>query len=92
MNGIIFWNCNCVSLQVRNLEKAWRCERSVLGTYLGVLERMATNILDSWSEEEVIDPAHLASPPSSANQSSTSLGKPEAARETCYYEHRCRKI
>jgi hypothetical protein len=79
---------------VRNLEKAWSCERSVLGTYLGVLERMAANILDSWSEEEVIDPAHLASPPSSANHSSTSLGtgKHETAREKCYYEHRCRKI
>jgi hypothetical protein len=79
-------------LQVRNLEKAWSCERSVLGTYLGVLERMAANILDSWSEEEVIDPALLATPPSSTNHASTSLGKPEAAREKCYYEHRCRKI
>jgi hypothetical protein len=66
---------------VRNLEKAWRCERSVLGTYLGVLERMAANILDSWSEEEIIDPAILATPPSSANHSNTSLGKPEAAWE-----------
>ncbi len=78
MGGIIFWNCKCFFFPVRNLEKAWSCERSVLGTYLGVLERMAANILDSWSEEEVIDPAHLATPPSSA---STSLGKPEA---TCY--------
>jgi hypothetical protein len=68
-------------LPVRNLEKAWRCERSVLGTYLGVLERMAANILDSWSEEEVIDPALLASTPSSTNQSSTSLGKSKTARE-----------
>ncbi len=49
----------------------------MLGTYLGVLERMAANILDSWSEEEVIDP--LVSTSSSTNHSSTSLGKPEAA-------------
>ena len=26
-------------------------ERSVLASYLGLLERMAANILDSWSEE-----------------------------------------
>ena len=36
---------------VSNLELACMRERSVLASYLGLLERMAANILDSWSEE-----------------------------------------
>ena len=40
---------------VSNLELACMRERSVLASYLGLLERMAANILDSWSEETSSD-------------------------------------
>jgi hypothetical protein len=41
---------------VRNLDGGWGMDRGLLAAYLGVLERMAANILDSWTEEAT-DPA-----------------------------------